>query len=136
MIASEEQLDLLSQVIKRSQRSFKELIDSFDDVAFAMSLEGVVRTVNRRAAELLDASYAEVVGHRLDEFLEEPVRTEAEAAMARFVKKRRWSGLVRVKIKKTSRLFYFDCVLNAIVSVDEVVGVSALARDVTEQRQK
>ena len=32
---SEEQLDQLSQVILRSQRSFKELIDSFDDVAFA-----------------------------------------------------------------------------------------------------
>ena len=45
--------------------------------------------------------------------------------MARFVEKRRWSGLVRVKIKKTGRVFYFDCVLNAIVSEDEVVGVSA-----------
>lgn len=136
MVPSEEQLDQLSQVIKRSQRSFKELIDSFDEAAFAMSLEGVVRTINRRAAELLGVSYAEVVGHRLDEFLEEPGRTESEAGLARFVEKRRWSGLVRTKIKKSGRVFYFDCVLNAIVSEDEVVGVSALARDVTEQRQK
>jgi PAS domain S-box-containing protein len=136
MVPSEEQLDQLSQVIKRSQRSFKELIDSFDEVAFAMSLEGVVRTINRRAAEILGVSYAAIVGHRLDEFLEEPARTNADAALARFVEKRRWSGLVRVKIKKSGRVFYFDCVLNAIVSDDEVVGVSALARDVTEQRQK
>jgi PAS domain S-box-containing protein len=136
MVPSEEQLDQLSQVIKRSQRSFKELIDSFDEVAFAMSLEGVVRTINRRAAEILGVSYSAIVGHRLDEFLEEPARTNAEADLARFVEKRRWSGLVRVKIKKSGRVFYFDCVLNAIVSDDEVVGVSALARDVTEQRQK
>ena len=30
---------------------------------------------------------------------------------------------------------YFDCVLNAILKSDEVVGVSALARDVTEERE-
>jgi len=136
MVPSEEQLDQLSQVIKRSQRNFKELIDSFDDVAFAMSLEGVVRTLNRRAAQTLGASYPEVVGQRLDQFLDEPARIEAEGALARFVEKRRWSGLVRVKVKRTGRILYFDCVLNAIVSDDEVVGISALARDVTEQRQK
>ena len=45
---SEEQLDQLSQVILRSQRSFKELIDSFDDIACAVSLDGTFRTVNRQ----------------------------------------------------------------------------------------
>src|SRR5579859_2631793 len=49
---SEEQLDQLSQVIMRSQRSFKELIDSFDDPACAVSLDGTLRTVNRRISEL------------------------------------------------------------------------------------
>jgi PAS domain S-box-containing protein len=136
MVPSEEQLDQLSQVIRRSQRSFKELIDSFEEVAFAMSLEGVVRTINRRATEILGLSYPEVVGHRLDEFLEEPGRAQAEAGLARFVEKRRWSGLIRAKIKRSGHVFYFDCVLNAIVSDDEVVGISALVRDVTEQRQK
>jgi PAS domain S-box-containing protein len=135
-VPSEEQLDQLSQVIKRSQRSFKELIDSFDDVAFAMSLEGVVRTLNRRAVEMLGVSYSEVVGHRLDEFLDEPGRSAAEAGLARFIEKRRWAGLVRARIKKSGRIFYLDCVLNPILTDDEVVGVSALARDVTGQREK
>jgi len=48
---SEEQLDQLSQVIMRSQRSFKELIDSFDDAACAVSLDGTLRTVNKRVTE-------------------------------------------------------------------------------------
>jgi PAS domain S-box-containing protein len=136
VVPSEEQLDQLTQVIKRSQRSFKELIDSFDDAALAMSLEGIVRTINRRGAELLGLSYGEVVGHRLDEFLDEPQRSEAEAGLARFIEKRRWSGLVRVKLKKSARIFYLDCVLNPILANDEVVGISALARDVTGQREK
>jgi PAS domain S-box-containing protein len=135
-VPSEEQLDQLSQVIRRSQRSFKELIDSFDDVAFAMSLDGTLRTVNRRMVEALGLSYNDVIGHRLDEFLDEPLRVEAEAGLPRFLEKRRWSGSIRAEIKQTGRVYYFDCVFNAILKEDEVVGVSALARDVTEQRQK
>src|SRR5271170_5089231 len=49
----EQQLDQIGELIARSQRSFKELIDSFDDVAFATSLEGKIKTVNRRVTELL-----------------------------------------------------------------------------------
>jgi len=33
-------------------------------------------------------------------------------------------------------VLYFECVLNAIVNDDQVVGASALARDVTEEREK
>src|SRR5438552_4808563 len=61
-VPSEEQLDQLSQVIKRSQRNFKELIDSFDEAAFAMSLDVTLRTVNRRTAETLGVSYTQIVG--------------------------------------------------------------------------
>ena len=133
---SESQLDQLSQVIQRSQRSFKELIDSFDDVAFACSLDGTIRTVNRRVTELLGCAYTDVVGHKGEEFLQQPVRRDVETGIARFLEKRRWSGLVPVQLKDSTRTLYFDCVLNAIVKDDEVVGVSALARDVTEDREK
>jgi PAS domain S-box-containing protein len=133
---TDEQLDQLSQVIRRSQRSFKELIDSFDDVAFASTLDGTLRTVNRRATELLGLSYNQVVGHKLDEFLEEPGRADIKSGLARFLEKRRWSGQIRVRLKSSTRVLYFDCVLNAIVKGDEVVGASTLARDVTEERER
>ena len=133
---TEEQLDQLGQLIRRSQRSFKELIDSFDDVAFASSLDGTLRTVNRRVTEMLAISYPQVVGHKLGEFLEEPRSADIESGLAHFLEKRRWSGLVRVRLKNSTRALYFDCVLNAIVKGDEVVGASTLARDVTEEREK
>jgi PAS domain S-box-containing protein len=133
---SEEQLDQLSQVIMRSQRSFKELIDSFDDVACAVSLDGTFRTVNRRLTALLRLQYGEIVGHKFDEFCETPTRAEVDAGLGRFLERRRWSGLVSLKLKNSSRVLYFDCVLNAIIKGDEVVGASLLARDVTEEREK
>jgi len=133
---SEEQLDQLSQVILRSQRSFKELIDSFDDIACAMSLDGTFRTVNRRLTDLVHLQYPQIVGHKFDEFCEAPTRIEIEAGIGRFLDKRRWAGIVPVKLKDSSRVLYFDCVLNAIIKGDEVVGASVLARDVTEEREK
>ena len=80
--------------------------------------------------------YAQIVGHKFDEFCETPARAEIEAGIGRFLEKRRWSGIVPVKLKNSTRVLYFDCVLNAIVKGDEVVGVSVLARDVTEEREK
>ena len=133
---TDEQLDQLGEVIARSQRSFKELIDSFDDVAFATALDGKIKTVNRRVTELLGIPYAEIIGHRVDEFLDEPKREDVDCNLPRFLEKRRWSGVVPVRRKASSRTLYFDCALNAIVKGDEVVGVSALARDVTEEREK
>jgi PAS domain S-box-containing protein len=133
---SEDQLDQLSQVIMRSQRSFKELIDSFDDVACAISLDGTFRTVNRRLTALLGLQYAEIVGHKIDEFCDAPTRADLEAGIGRFIERRRWSGIVPLKLKKNTRVLYFDSVVNAIVKGDEVVGASLLARDITEEREK
>ncbi len=135
-VPSEEQLDQLSHILQRSQRNFKELIDSFDDVAFAVSLDGSLRTVNRQFAAVLGLGYAQIVGQKLDDFVDEPQRQEVEQRLAQFLQQRRWAGLVRVQLKSGRRILYFDCVLNAIVSNDEVVGVSVLARDVTRERQK
>ncbi|HZR58662.1 MAG TPA: PAS domain S-box protein [Terriglobales bacterium] len=133
---TEEQLDQLGQVISKSQRSFKELIDSIDDAALAVSLDGTIRTVNRRITELLGISYSDVVGHKLDEFFDEPQRSDAEPALARFIERRHWTGILRVRIKQNSRVLYFDCALNAIIKDDEVAGMSVLARDITEEREK
>ncbi len=133
---SEEQLDQLGQLIMRSQRNFKELIDSLDEVALAISLDGTLRTVNRRTAETLGVPYAQLVGHKLEEFLGAPLHTESSADLARFLEKRNWSGVVEVNLKKDSRRLYYDCVVNAIVKGDDVTGASVLARDITGHREK
>jgi PAS domain S-box-containing protein len=133
---TEEQLDQLGQVISKSQRSFKELIDSIDDAALAASLDGTIRTVNRRVTQLLGLSYSDIVGHQLDMFLDEPTRGDVEPMLSRFIGRRRWSGTLRVRLKQNARVLYFDCALNAIIKDGEVVGMSALARDITEEREK
>ena len=133
---SEEQLSQLNEVIARSQRSFKELIDSFEDAACAVSLDGTLRTVNKSCSDLAGLPYAAIVGQKFFELVDEPTRETVENGLARFVEKRHWTGTVRVRLRNNSRPLYFDCVLNAIVKGGEVVGASVLGRDVTGQREK
>src|SRR6266853_2056491 len=133
---SEEQLDQLNEVIARSQRSFKELIDSFEDAACAVSLDGTLRTVNKSVSELVGLPYTAIVGQKFFDLVEEPTRDSVEAGLARFLDKRHWTGTVRIRFKNNSRPLYFDCVLNAIVKSGEVVGASVLGRDVTGRHEK
>jgi PAS domain S-box-containing protein len=133
---SEAQLDQLNDMIARSQRSFKELIDSFEDAACAVSLDGTLRTVNKSVSELVGLPYTAIVGQKFFDFVEEPTRGSIEAGLARFLEKRHWAGTVRVRFKNNARPLYFDCVLNAIVKSGEVVGASVLGRDVTGQHEK
>ncbi len=133
---SEEQLDQLNEMIARSQRSFKELIDSLEDSACALSLDGTVRTVNRSVSELIGRPYCDIIGQKIFDFIDEPARSTLEQGLARFLEKRHWSGTIRVRLKNSARPLYFDCVLSAIVKGGEVVGASVLGRDVTGQHEK
>ncbi len=133
---SEEQLDQLGQLILHSQRNFKELIDSLDDVALALSLDGTLRTVNRRTTEILNLPYPDLVNHKLEQFLDAPLHAEESITLQRFLEKRTWSGVVEVRLKNDSRRRYYDCVVNAIVKGGDVTGASVLARDITGHREK
>jgi PAS domain S-box-containing protein len=133
---SPEQIDQLSQVIARSQRSFKELIDSLEDAAFAVSLDGTFRTVNKRVTQFLGSTYQGIVGHKLHDFLEEPTKEQIQPYLSPFLERRHWSGILKLRLKNNPRTLYFDCEINAIINDDEVVGVSVLARDVTDEREK
>src|ERR1700694_459301 len=94
---SEEQLDQLSQVILRSTRNFHELIDSFDDPACAVSLDGTLRTVNKRITEITGATYSELVGRKIYDFVEEPTQADVERSLGLFLEKKRWAGTVPLR---------------------------------------
>src|SRR6202790_5002514 len=69
--ASEKQFDQLFDRITRSQQGYRDLIDSFDDVLIALTLDGEIRAVNRSFADLISAPYQDIVGKPLSEFVQE-----------------------------------------------------------------
>jgi PAS domain S-box-containing protein len=133
-----DQFDQLFSLISKSQQGYRDLIDTFDDFLFSLSLDGKILTVNRSFADLLQLSFAEVVGRQVDEFIEFPdvgAGVDLERTIPRFLEKRTWNGVVRVRVKKSATIHYFDCVLHAIIKEDNIHGVSGFARDITRERE-
>jgi PAS domain S-box-containing protein len=135
---SERQLDQLFTVIERSQQGYRDLIDSFDDVLLALTLEGQVRAVNRSFADLVGQSFAQIIGRPLTDFMEEAAgdaRNLIERAMPRFLERRHWTGVVQVRLKNQNAILYYDCVAHAMLRGDQVHGVTILARDITASKK-
>src|ERR1700719_3822309 len=78
--ASEKQFDQLFDRITRSQQGYRDLIDSFDDILIAMTLDGEIRAVNRRFADLVAAPYQDIVGKSLSEFVQQAAGNGAQLA--------------------------------------------------------
>ncbi len=135
---NEQQLDQLFEVISRSQQGYRDLIDSFDDILLAISLDGQIRAANRSFADLVGATFPQIIGHNLSEFVEEGMGEGGEItkrAMPRFLERRVWTGIIPARLKARNATYYFDCVAHAMLRGDEVHGITVLARDITALRK-
>lgn len=135
---SEKQIDQLFAVIARSQQGYRDLIDSFDDILIALSLEGEIRAVNRSFADLVGATYQQIIGRHITDFLEEGSGEGGELvrrAMPRFLERRHWAGIIQVRLKRQNAVYYFDCVAHAMTRENEVHGLTILGRDITALRK-
>jgi PAS domain S-box-containing protein len=135
---NEKQLDQLFAMISRSQQGFRDLIDSFDDVLLALSLDGQVRAVNRSFSDLVGVPFPQIIGNPLSDFLQEGSGEGSELlkrAMPRFMERRQWSGVVQVRVKGKGTPFYFDCVAHAMMRDGEVQGITVLGRDISALRK-
>src|SRR6266851_3460 len=135
---SDRQLDQLFEIISRSQQGYRDLIDSFDDVLLALSLDGQIRAVNRSFSDLVATPFQQIIGRPLSEFVQDGSGEGPELvkrAMPRFLERRQWSGVVQVGLKSQTTVFYFDCVAHAMMRGDQIHGVTVLARDISALRR-
>jgi len=135
---SDKQLDQLFDIVSRSQQGYRDLIDSFDDILMAVSIDGRIRAVNSMFCDLVETPFQEIIGRPLAEFVQPGTEQEenlARRAMAGFEERRHWTGVVQVRLKNQSSPFYFDCVAHAMLRGDTVSGITILARDVSALRR-
>src|SRR6267378_577365 len=135
---SDKQLDQLFEIISRSQQGYRDLIDSFDDILLAVSLDGQIRAVNRSFSDLVDTPFQQIIGRPLADFVQESSGEGSrlvERAMPRFMERRQWAGVIPVRLKNQSSPFFFDCVAHAMMRGDKIGGITVLARDVSALRK-
>jgi len=136
--SGDEQINELFEIVQRSQRGFRDLIDTFDDILLSVSLRGEILATNRSFAQLLGAPFHAIVGHRLVEFVE--LADDAAAAslqrdLASLFERRNRIAVLRVRLKHESTPRYFQCTAHALVRDGAPQGVCVLARDITSERE-
>src|SRR5215469_16021154 len=78
-LPSDGQLEQLFHMISKSQQGFRDLIDSFDDILLALSLDGEIRAANRSFADFVGQSFQEIIGLPIGHFVtDEHALSEAE----------------------------------------------------------
>jgi PAS domain S-box-containing protein len=133
---SEEDIEQLVDVIRRSQRGFRELVDSFDDVVLAVSLDGNIQAANRRFAGILGLNFSKFVYHSITEFIELPSPADVARILPRIMDHHQWSGVLEVRFRHETSPRFFDCSARSIMKDGQVDGISIWGREVTEQRER
>ena len=135
---SDRQMDQLFEMISKSQQGYRDLIDSFDDLLLAVTLDGRIRAANRSFSDLVETPFQEIIGRPIGEFVQEGSGQEEELlkrSMPRFMERRHWTGVLQVRLKNQQSPFYFDCVVHAMMRGESIHGITVLARDVSALRR-
>src|SRR5690349_9951019 len=135
---SDRQMDQLFEMISKSQQGYRDLIDSFDDLLLAVTLDGKIRAVNRSFSDLVETPFQEIIGKSISEFVQEGSGQEEELlkrSMPRFLERRHWTGVLQIRLKNQKSPFYFDCVVHAMMRGEDIHGITVLARDVSALRR-
>jgi PAS domain S-box-containing protein len=130
---STSQLDNLAQAISRSQHRYRELIDNLDQAVFTLGPDGEVLVANRLLSEVLGASFHDLIGHPLSDFLAEPDVSEPKRWLPELLVRGSWSGTVAVRLKTETRTRQFACWFQPVLDEGQVASVIGWARDVTVQ---
>ncbi len=133
---AEDDIEHLVDIIRRSQRGFRELVDSFDDVVLAVSLDGTIQASNRTFADLLGRGFSDFVFHPITDFIDYPNASDVQHVLPRLLERRQWSGIVEVHFRHETMVRHFDCSMRAIVKENAVSGISIWGREITQQRER
>lgn len=135
---SDRQIDQLFDIISRSQQGYRDLIDSFDDILMAVTMDGKIRACNRIFADLVQTPFQEIIGKPIIEFVQPGTQQDEDLlqrTMPRFLERRHWTGVVQIHLKNHKSPFYFDCVAHAMMRGEAANGITILARDVSALRR-
>jgi PAS domain S-box-containing protein len=132
----DDDIEQLVDIIRRSQRGFRELVDSFDDVVLAVTMDGTIQASNRAFADLLGIGFSNFVYRPLTEFIDSPTAGDAQRILPRLLDRREWSGIVEVRFRHERAIRHFDCSMRTIHKDNETTGISIWGREVTQQRER
>jgi len=113
-------------------RHLSAIVESSDDAIIGTRLDGVITTWNRGAERLYGYRPEEAIGRKIEMLFSEDGRTGVGELMDRLDRGERLENVETLRLRKDGGLLNASVIFSPICDADgEIVGASAIARDVT-----
>jgi len=125
---------------KRAQVTSAELaaiVESSDDAILSKDLAGTIRSFNKAAERMLGFTAAEIVGQSVLRIVPPELRHEEQEILEKIRVGRLIRHYETVRVAKDGRRLDVSLTISPIRGpLGEVIGVSSIARDITEQKRE
>ena len=112
------------------------IVESSEDSIISTTLEGIISGWNSGAQRMFGFSEAEAIGEPITMVIPPELQDEADVAMTRALKGERIEYRETVRVRKDGKKIYVSSTACPVRdSAGRIVGMSRLARDITERKQ-
>jgi PAS domain S-box-containing protein len=119
-----------------AMRRLAAIVDASSDAIIGKTLDGAVTSWNRSAARLFGYTAAEMVGRPFAPVIPPELREEERLALARIARGEPIEPFETERLTKAGRRVAVSLALSPVYdAAGQVVGASAVARDITERRR-
>ena len=121
---------------ERDRAQLAAVVESSDDAIIGMAPDGTVTTWNDGAARLLGYTSQEILGQAIDRIIPADLWEAEKATLARIVRGERVDHYETIRVSKDGRTIPVSVRLSPILNRDgRLIGISKIARDITERKQ-
>jgi PAS domain S-box-containing protein len=112
------------------------IVDSADDVIVSKTLDGIITSWNGAAERTFGWTVAEAVGRPITLIVPEERHAEEEEVLARLRRGERVEHFDTVRVTRDGRLIDMSVTVSPVTDLrGRIIGVSKIARDITERRR-
>ena len=121
---------------ERARAQLVAVVESSDDAIIGMSADGIVTSWNDGAVRLLGHTDREILGQAIDRVVPPELREAEGATLARIVRGERVEPYDTLRVGKDGRSVPVSVRLSPILDrAGRLIGISKIARDITERKQ-
>ena len=133
---AEEKLHAATQSVDARTALLASIVDSSDDAIIAKSTEGLVTSWNRGAEVIYGYTAAEMIGKPITVVVNPDRPDEMDEILARMRRRERVEHYETMRVRKDGKQIAVSLTVSPIYdSAGMLIGVSSIARDITERKQ-
>ena len=117
-------------------RRYRDIVESTAEAIIGADTEGYIQSWNPRAEELYGYTAEEIIGKHISTIVPESLRAEAADVAKRTMSGEHIKNYYTTRVRKDGEPLFISITVSAVYNAaGEVVGMSSLSNDLTDQRK-